>query len=461
MSLMRRAAAPERHRHLELVKDLEEKLDLKDGDLGWDDERGWALLTGQRGSAPRTFIELTMSGLRKNPVVSGCLRTITNAITDAALIVEVPVGSPDDNEWERAPLSHGAQVLINNPNPRDPGVAFIERSVAHYLLGGNTLLKKIRQNSRRIDRLIPVRPDRILSALTDEDDLPVAFKLSRGDTSQVEVLLANDVVLIPDIDPLNEIFGMPRLLSASLEIATDNEASDYVSEVLTNHGNPGMVIGTDPTRAKSNLLEQAEEKWMEKFGPGKGRGRVAFLPGATTFKEIGFTLTQLEFPDLRRIGREGICAAFGVDPMILGLASTSRGSSMSGSEHEEARAKLWTHTIIPIMRRWEAYLNMFLAPEFGNVRYRFDTSEITALAENRNDSFKRAEQMVKVGTYTPQEIRMETGHDLEPADDQPNVMKVLGVVAAPKETVFDDIEVEELEPVVAPGSVPDPDDDDE
>lgn len=384
----------------------------KDGDVEFMGDRGWNMVTGQRGDAPQTFRQLVSDGYRKNPVVSSCIRIIASALTDAQLVAQ----EKRAGEWVTVDDDHPAQQVVEFPNDRDTKIELLERGIHHFLLGGNVFWEMGRDGLGAPKQLFPIRPDRVVSAIVDDRDVPLVFRVLHDD-GQEELIRAMNMVHITDVDPWKDIFGLPRLLSAALEIRTDNEASDYVSEVLTNHGQPGMIVGIDK-RADPEMTRRMEEMWDEEYGPGRGRGKTAFVGGATQFHQIGFDLRELEFPDLRIITRESICAVMGVDPLMVAIGSAARGGTMSGNEHIEARKKLWVQTVIPIARRWEAGFNSFLAPEFGtDIRYKFDTSSVKALQPDRDKMMERAATMAEAGVYTAPEIREETGHDAEPQED--------------------------------------------
>lgn len=390
--------------------------EAKTGDIAWDDSIGWKILTGAPPDSPRRFEEFVLHGFRSHPVVSACVREISTSLSEAPIYAYRPVRtSTGQREYERLP-GHDAEELLAAPNLRDPGLGLVERLSQHFLLGGNGVLRKRRTGLRTIESLYAVTPSRVVSAITDDDNIPLAYRITNKDGTSDEIVDADDIVLIPDLDPLNEVFGMPRLLAASLDLTTDKRATMYTSEVLANHGVPGLIIGVSEL-AKKPTLERAERAWEEKFGPGRGRGRIAFAPGVQAIHEIGFSLSDLEFKDLRHVTREGICAAMGpIDPMLIGIGSAARGSTLSGAEHREARRKLWLQTIVPMIRRFEAYMNAFLAPEWGDIRLFFALDEIGALQEDRTERVKRAREMSLTGIATEKEIRTEM--DLEPEPDE-------------------------------------------
>ncbi len=387
-------------------------------DVLWDDIVGWQILTGTGASVPRNFEQFVINGFRSHPVVAACVREIVTSLSEAPIHAFRPVRNEQgEQEFERM-AGHDAELLMASPNERDPGLGLIERMGQHFLLGGNGVIRKRRMGIGRVESLHAVSPSRMVSAITDQDNIPLAWRISNRDGTDIETVDANDIVLIPDMDPLNEVFGMPRLMAAALDITTDKRASQYTSEVLTNHGTPGLIIGVSEL-AKRPALERAERQWEEKFGPGRGRGRIAFAPGVQQIHEIGFSLKDLEFQALRNITREDICAAVGpVDPMLVGIGSASRGGTLGGAEHKEARKKLWVQTIIPLMRRWEAYLNMFLAPEWGDIRLFFALDEIAALQEDRVERIKRGKEMATTGVATEKEVRIEMELEPEAPEDQ-------------------------------------------
>lgn len=387
--------------------------EAKAGDVTLMDDRGWRIITG-KGSSPAPvagFEELAEKGFLSNPVVAACTREIVTSLSEA------PIRAYEHDKDDNPVLlpRHPADALFAQPNPRDSRVEFIERVGVHYLLGGNTVWVKVRETgriTRRIRMLKPIPPNRILGAGVDGDGFPVYFNiLLDPEDARPKRVPAEDVVHIPDIHPLNEVFGAPRLSAAGRDIGTDNEASKYTAEVLQNHGSPGLVVGVS-TAAEPDQIRRAEAAWEERFGSGRGRGKVGFVSGMEAVKEIGFSLKDLEFEALRGITREGICAAIGpVDPRLIGIGSATKGTSLGGTEFREARTKLWTQCIIPLIRRFESALNADVAPEFGeNVYLHFDLSEVEALQESRTEAVKRSILMTK-GPFTDAEIRVEAGFD--------------------------------------------------
>jgi|GEM_PF-3730219 len=394
----------------------------KKGDVTLVEDRGWTIVSG-KGSSPEPvtgFENLVNDGFLANPVVAACAREILTSLSEAPIRA---YKLDADGNPERM-TDHPAEELMDRPNPRDSRVEFIERTGAHFLFGGNTIWVKHRGgggdvSTGRIEMLRPLPPSRYHSAVTDENDFPTAFKLQLSADKQTPTSVpVEQLVHIPDIHPMNDVWGAPRIRSAGGDIATDNSASRYVAEVLENHGSPGLLLGVS-TAAEESQIRRAETKFEERFGPGRGRGKIGFVPGLEHAREIGFSLKDLEFLSLRGVTRESICSAMGIDPKLLGLITATGGASLGGTEYREARRKFWVQTMFPIIRRWEAAMNAFVAPEFGaNVYLLFDLTEVPALMEDRNAAIDRAHKMAQTGVFTVGEIRTEAGYDADVEEEE-------------------------------------------
>ncbi|MFZ9846364.1 MAG: phage portal protein, partial [Candidatus Limnocylindrus sp.] len=135
------------------------------------------------------------------------------------------------------------------------------------------------------------------------------------------------------------------------------------------------------------------------------RGVPAFFGAVKDIKPLGFTLSDLEFPDLRRVSREDICAAFGVDPRMVGIASASSDGGLSGIQYAEARARLVQHTIEPLFSAMEDEINHWLAPEFGEVWVTYDHDILRDLVENDTETSTRVRAEFQASLRTWEESR--------------------------------------------------------
>src|SRR6185503_8695286 len=145
-----------------------------------------------------------------------------------------------------------------------------------------------------------------------------------------------------------------------------------------------------------------------------GRGSVQFLRQVKDIKVIGHNLRELEFPDMRAISREGICAVFNVDPRMISIGSAKGAEGgLSGQQYVEARRRLIQQAVLPLMRALEAELNNWLTPEFGNVYVRFSRRALEQLTQDAKEVSERGRAELQAGGISREEFRQMTGRDPE------------------------------------------------
>jgi hypothetical protein len=201
-----------------------------------------------------------------------------------------------------------------------------------------------------------------------------------------------------------DVFGFPRVATAIASMTADNEATQYVRQVVTNDGTPtfAVLLADEATQDDATAMQ---DRYRARVVDRGKRGTPAFFGSVRDIKPLGFTLSDLEFPDLRRVSREDICAAFGVDPRMIGIASASNDAGLSGAQYVEARARLVQHTIEPMLAAIEDELNHWLAPEFGDVWISFDQDVLRDLVENDETTSKRVRDEFTTGLRSWEESR--------------------------------------------------------
>lgn len=351
-----------------------------------------------------------IEGWEKHPVVHACIRAVVDIVK--AVPLEVYTGQGDDEEViDNHPLTE----LLRNPMPNAPnmpGSRFIGLTAQHYMLYGNALwdIKRSgRSNRGPAGGLKLIHPEHLQSAEYSEDeDRIIWYDWSVQETGSLKRSKAEDVVHFADLSGESWLFGYPRIAAALQDIIADKEASRYVRQIVTNDGGSmlAFMMGDGTTREQA---ETAEAYWHEKRIKRGERGRTAFVPGTAKVENIGFNLQQLEFPDLRRVTREDICAACGVDPRMIGVASAGSDGGLSGVQYREARVRLIQHTVAPLMFDLENHINHWLAPEYGEVRVRFSPNGLSELTEDETETSARAVSEYGASIRTLEESRVMLG----------------------------------------------------
>lgn len=374
------------------------------------DERndpGFSIVKGMEAADYRASGEaIRRKGFEVNAIVNSCMRIVADQIAGARL-EGYKMSSAGEVEILRQ--RHPLQRLLDTPNPQMPGFTF-RRTLALHLVGyGNAYAHIKRDRTGAVVSMRVIHPERLLHLITNDDDEVLGYHWQTSDGKQI-VSPWSDILHIKDhlIDP-DGFFGFPRGLAALAQMVTDGTASDYVRQVLHNSGIPALVMFGRQGVGREEL-SRAEEMWHERMVQQGERGRTRFISGIESLQVIGHTLKDLEFPSLRQISREDICAAFGVDPRMVG-ASSAKGQEggLSGSQYQEARRRLEQQTCTPLRLAIQEALDISVTPEFGEVYARFSPSAIAAIIETPTEIAQRSAVLVASRIITLEEARQENG----------------------------------------------------
>lgn len=380
-----------------------------------DNATGFTIVRGaDLGNPVTSGNEVRVGGWERHPVVHACVR----AIVDIIAAVPFEVYRKDGNGEPVVQPKHEALQLLDEPNGPLSPYRLRARTATPFVVYGNAFWFLDRGKSRRglPKKITPISPDRVTYAWTNAAGEIVKYDWRDANGNARVGTPAEDIVHFRDLEARDGYFGYPRGAAALLDIDMDTRASQYVRQMVHNHGVPGLVILTEGNISPEDGAK-AEAAWHEKMSARGERGRTKFVGGVKDVKPIGFDLNQLEFPDLRGIAREDICAAFGVDPRMIGIASAANDAGLSGAQFREARARLIQQTVAPIMAAMESELNTWLMPEFGDVWVRFAPDKVAAMTEDGTATSTRVLAEVGAGVRTVEEAREAVGldSDLDPA----------------------------------------------
>jgi len=363
-------------------------------------------------------------GFNKHPVVHACIRVVADIIASVPLVVLTEKGNYETRVGEDHPL----QKLLDYPGPRFTARQFRARFAVDYLGYGNSFFQIERSGENRPPiGLRAVNAESMQQVWIDPEGDPRRYDYANWAGIIVNVPV-EDMLHFRDLDmgrPFEaEVFGYPRGATPLGSLLADNEATQYVRQVVTNDGTPTFAVLMSDEATTEDAAAMQDRYRARVVDRGK-RGTPAFFGAVRDIKPLGFTLSDLEFPDLRRVSREDICAAFGVDPRMIGIASASSDAGLSGIQYAEARARLVQHTIEPMFSALEDELNHWLAPEFGDVWVTYDHDKLRDLVENDTETSTRIRAEYAEGLRTWEESR--TALKLSPLPEPTDsILKVAG-----------------------------------
>lgn len=375
----------------------------------------WSMVRGTEPSEfQRSGTEVRRQGWERNAVVNACAR----AVVDIVASVDYQVcRSQADGSLEEIQHHEAADLLNMEPRVGISGYHHRAATGLNYCLYGNGFWVLERSGRKRITGVRLLHPERLKYVTLNSDDQITRFDW-RDNQGMTHESPAEDVIHFRDLTAAPDgLFGYPRAAAALGDIAADDEATQYVRQIVGNHGVPGLIVGskgaTDP-----DDLRQAEDRFNDRMVGKGGRGRTVFVNGEElVFEQIGFNLNQLEFPDLRAITREDICTSFNVDPRMVGIGSAGGSDGgLSGVQFREARFRLIQQAVIPVMKSIESELNRWFMPEWGDRLYiRFNPDTLSELTEDETTTSTRVIAEVAAKLRTVEEGRellgLETDYD--------------------------------------------------
>jgi len=374
---------------------------------------GWSIVSGQSPTSyERVGRNIRTQGFEKNAVVSACIRTIVDLIGP----VRIELYAGEDGAEKTQPKNPG-QLVLDTPRVGWSAARLRKMTVAHYVAYGNAFWVlerggKVREIGDPMSGqglptgIYPLHPERLMYVYLDANTLePFQYSWTdrvgrRHESSWKDVVHFRDLTLDADM-----IFGFPRAAAALLDIVTDGEASEYVRQIMGNNGAPGLLISVKGVKTEAQA-RSADERWNELQVKRGMRGNTRFMPDVEAVHVIGFNLRDLEFPDLRGIAREDICAALGVDPRMVGVASAKGNEAgLSGVQYAESRRRLYLQTGAPLMVDIESELDLNFCPEFGKVQARFSPDDLSEITEDNEETSLRMDREWQSGMRSREEAR--------------------------------------------------------
>ena len=363
-------------------------------------------------------------GFNKHPVVHACIRAVADIVASVPLVVLQERG----NYESRVGANHPLQKLLDYPGPRFTSRQFRAKFAVDFLGYGNSFF----QLERTAPSALPygiraVNAESMQQVWVDAEGDPRRYDYANWAGIIVQVP-TEDLLHFRDLDMSQpntpEVFGYPRGATAIGSILADNEATQYVRQVVTNDGTPTFAVLMSD-EATSDDASAMQDRYRARVVDRGKRGTPAFFGAVKDIKPLGFTLSDLEFPDLRRVSREDICAAFGVDPRMIGIGSATNDAGLSGVQYVEARARLVQHTIEPMFAALEDELNHWLAPEYGNVWVSYDQDVLRDLVEDDTATSLRirAEFVDGLRTWEESRVALKLSPLPEPTD---SILKTAG-----------------------------------
>ena len=358
----------------------------------------------------RDEAKLMRMGIYACSVAAAAIGVIARQMTSATLKVyrERQDGTlkEESNHWLRQ--------VISRPNGFTSEKELWYKTALHLLSAGAAFWELRRRNPGNMAeevREIHILPPHCVKVLADDEEIKGYEYWKQDGSGKAKIDFAVQQVLrLPYPDAMDNYGHVSPLSSVFDEMLLDGEATMLVYDFIRNDAVPPLLLSVEGDIEEEDAID-IEERWWQRFGRNsKKRGRPGVIGHGTKPHQLSTNFKDMGFQEVRAHVETRICAALGVDPVLL---PTWIGVSEANTHanFESARKHLWDNTIIPLLQLIESKINSQLLWNESGVVARFDLSEVDALKEKKENQWKRTTEAFKVGLLTVNQALQELGKD--------------------------------------------------
>lgn len=351
------------------------------------------------------------------PWVFACVRAIATAGASVPLVVR-------DRETDEAldattPRAGELVRVLNYVNERSDGAALVRHALSSLSLHGNALwwLDRGERETGPVLAIRPLRPE-CCSAVFDQKtgDL-VAYAYQTSEAIRPVIYPAMDVFHCATYNPEQDLWGLSDLEALATTLSTDREAQLTNLHFMKNGASPGYLL-TGQMAITPEQGKKIRDQWQLNQAGSENAGRVIVLGGQEwKLEQLGMSLRDAQFSELRNMSRAETLAVMGVPPVILGLETANYATA------KEQTTNFWTTTVQPRLSHLASAINES-AEKFGYdadaIYVDFDLSEVAALQPDYLVLAQTGQVLLSSKQWTQDEVR-ERLYDMEPMkeEDQP------------------------------------------
>jgi HK97 family phage portal protein len=348
-----------------------------------------------------------------NSTVHACLRWIVDNI-----------GEPDPAVFRKqtgtdAPLSsHPVLDLLDSPNPEYDGDALLAACGVDYALAGDAYILKERNNRGQVTALWWKPYWEMSPRWPGDGSTFISDYLYRPAGRGPGIPYAKeDVIHIRwSLDAASEgRVGRHRTFPILREIALLNEAGSYGAGLLKNSAIPPYMFNPkDPNQpVTEGVIELLKAMWASLTRDNRGKPLIPSVP--LEVQQLGLSPEQMALDKILHRPSLLVCAAFGIHPAVVNLATDPKGLD-NGGQTEQARKQSYHDCLVPMLKRFGREFTRSLLTDFeaGPIRtprlyVGFDFSKVQALQEDQTSLYTRVNSAVAAGWMQVNEAREKAG----------------------------------------------------
>jgi HK97 family phage portal protein len=325
----------------------------------------------------------------------------------------------DADGMETPMPAHPAAKLWRRPNAFYSSTTMLKAYAYSWIVSGNPYVLKVRNGGSRVTELWYV-PPHMMRPLWPQNGSEFISGYEYKVDGATQIFEQEDVIHFRDgIDPMNTRMGLSPVASVMREIYTDQEIANYSALLMKNGAVPPVVISLkenvnayqfDPNDVRDKYLRQTQ---------GDQRGKAWVSGAAVNVEKVGFSPSDLNLAQLRRMPEERVSARLGIPAVVLNY-----GAGLDSAKYANVRELVEYVTesyVVPLYRYIEEELTTQLLGDFEQDteanQFRFDLSAVRALSEDQDALYTRLSVAYRGGWLKRSEAREMAGYEWDAEDE--------------------------------------------
>jgi HK97 family phage portal protein len=305
--------------------------------------------------------------------------------------------------------AHPVLDLLKRPTPMQTWDAWLTEMLVNRMLMGE--MAAVAPNDGVPAELWPLNPLHI-TVKPGRGGIPSAYVHdvnNRKVSFPVDPITGqSNVLFVKTYNPDNYWRGQSPLMAAALAGDTHNAGMRWNYSLLRNSARPSGLVRFKGGYPSGEIIQRMREYFKARMQGADNAGEIPMLAEDAEWVALSQTARDMDFLSTMKETSKYVAAAMGVPlPLIDNDASTFNNL-------EQAKERLYTDTVIPILQELIEALNNWLLPRYGDgLELRLDLDTIPALEALRERMFQRAVTAYDKGVLTLQEARELMGYQPE------------------------------------------------
>jgi len=197
-------------------------------------------------------------------------------------------------------------------------------------------------------------------------------------------------------------------MAAALAADIHNQGMRWNYSLLKNSARPSGLIKFKGSPS-GEVIQRLTEFFKQRVTGAQNAGEIPMLTEDATWEKMDHSPRDMDFQGTMQEAAKLVSSAMGVPlPLVDNDASTFNNM-------EQAKERLYTDTVIPLMNDFLGALGRWLLPRWGEgLTFGCDLDSIPALESIRQRNFDRALKAVESQVLTREEGRALIGYDPKP-----------------------------------------------